>query len=325
MNHSASASLNHYLEFIVDRINVGVFVVDHEYRIHYWNQFMTSYSGQKAEQLLGKNLFEAFPEVPRSWFSKKVQSVFQLKAFGFTSWEQRPYLFQFRHNRPVTGGVDWMRQNSTLMPLKNEQGDVEFVCVTIQDATDACIYQTMLKEAMQKLELSSRTDGLTQIYNRMFWEASLNQELERRKRYGGQLSLLMFDLDHFKSINDTYGHLAGDEVLRSVAARLRSLLRNTDTPGRYGGEEFGLLLPGTGLEGAAHVAERLREVMAAEPVQFGELSIPISISLGITEANDQNLTNEQLIAEADMALYYSKSHGRNRWTAYHSDMTPGEH
>ena len=94
------------LNFIVDRTHVGIFVVNQKREILLWNQFMEIHSERKADTVVGQNLFEAFPELPQKWLDRKIENIFILKNFSFTSWEQRPYLFKFAHNRPVTGGVD---------------------------------------------------------------------------------------------------------------------------------------------------------------------------------------------------------------------------
>ena len=156
--------------FIVKWVDVGIFVINREMEVTLWNNFMANHSGQSAADMVGRNLFDAFPELPKNWLKKKIDSVFILKNFAFTSWEQRPYLFRFPHNRPITGGVDFMYQNCTFVPVKNEQGEVEAVCVTLFDATDTGISQTLLKKTMAALEESSSRDGLTGIFNRRYLE-----------------------------------------------------------------------------------------------------------------------------------------------------------
>ncbi len=145
--------LPHLLDFVVERLEVGVFVVNSEMRIVFWNRFMAIHSGQHSEALLGRNLFEAFPELPRKWLEKKINNVFVLKNYAFTSWEQRPYLFRFHHNRPITGGVDTMQQNCTFLPIKNTQDEVEYVCVTLFDVTDTALLQLQLNSAIATLQV----------------------------------------------------------------------------------------------------------------------------------------------------------------------------
>lgn len=141
-----------FLQFIVDRIEVGVFAVDRQGTVLLWNRFLAMHSKRPATEVVGRNLFDSFPELPRKWLERKIESVFVLKNYAFTSWEQRPYLFRFHHNRPITGGIDAMRQNCTLLPHKNDAGEVEFICVTVIDFTDTAMYQKQLNEAIAALE-----------------------------------------------------------------------------------------------------------------------------------------------------------------------------
>jgi diguanylate cyclase (GGDEF)-like protein len=306
-------------DFIVKWVDVGVFVIDREMKITLWNNFMANHSGHTADKVIGRDLFECFPELPKTWLSKKIKSVFILKNFAFTSWEQRPYLFRFPHNRPITGGVDHMYQNCTFLPVKNEHGEVDSICVTLLEATDIGMAQTLLKEALDSLSESNNRDGLTGIFNRRYLEQRLSTEFDRVKRYGGEFSFVLFDLDHFKHVNDTYGHLGGDEVLCEVTKQASSLLRTSDILGRYGGEEFGIILPSTGMEGAYVFAERVREIIAKSPILFKDASIPVTISIGIATFEPDTPNYEHLINCSDIALYASKEGGRNRVTRYAPD------
>jgi len=135
-------------DFIVERLELGVFAVDAQFNIVLWNRFMHTHSGKSAQSLKGSNLFTTFPELPESWLKRKIESVFELGNYAFTSWEQRAYLFRFKHNRPITGGVEAMLQNCTFLPLKDEKGKVEFVVITLQDCTDNALIQQRLAEAI---------------------------------------------------------------------------------------------------------------------------------------------------------------------------------
>lgn len=299
------------LPIIIDRIQLGVFVLDRRMRILLWNHFMAVHSGRRPADVVGTNLFESFPELPKAWLTKKIDSVFLLGNFAFTSWEQRPYLFRFAHDRPVTGEIAHMRQNCTLLPLRPSfKAPVDAVCVTIADATEVSLTQDQLAAALTRLESTSRIDGLTQVANRGFWDERLQQELRRAERHDLPLSVILMDLDHFKRTNDTYGHQAGDEVLRQAAARIQETIRTSDIVARYGGEEFGILLPHTGLPEALSVAERIRMRLAAAPVKFGEHALQTTASLGVAEWRGQGDAHE-LVGAADRALYRAKAEGRN--------------
>ncbi len=168
------------------------------------------------------------------------------------------------------------------------------------------------KEMERELIRLATTDMLTGIANRRHFMAQLDGELERLRRFEQPAALLMLDLDHFKQINDTRGHAAGDRALCHFVAVVRRALRRTDAFGRLGGEEFGILLPGSGPEGALEFAERLREEIAASPVEDGQGGIPISASIGVAVFDPADPTPDRILARADAALYRAKAGGRNR-------------
>jgi diguanylate cyclase (GGDEF)-like protein len=168
----------------------------------------------------------------------------------------------------------------------------------------------------RKLEAQLRematTDALTGALNRVQLMNLGQRELERARRIGQGLAVLMLDIDHFKAINDRYGHPVGDLALQHVVGTLRSRLRRIDLLGRLGGEEFAILLPAIPLEGAEHVAERLRAGVAETPLERGEDRIGMTVSIGLAFGHQTDRGFEQLIARADAALYRAKGGGRNR-------------
>ncbi len=158
------------------------------------------------------------------------------------------------------------------------------------------------------------TDGLTQVYNKRFLLDTLEREIHQALRGQQSLCLLMMDLDKFKSINDTYGHLAGDHVLAEFAARATSVLRSGEVLARYGGEEFALLCSPATLEQAVLAAERVRQITASEPIRYERVEIPVTVSIGISLAAPANesISPTELLARADAKLYAAKQNGRNR-------------
>jgi diguanylate cyclase (GGDEF)-like protein len=298
-------------DLVVERVGFGIFVVDREMNVLMWNRFMQDHSGVAAEDVIGRPIYERFPDLPRAWLTRKVESVFQLGSFAFSSWEQRPYLFQFDHDRPITGGVDYMQQDCTFMPLMRGR-DVIAVCVTVSDVTHVSVMQREREEAVAKLREYADRDGLTGIANRRYFEARLADEFSRWQRYGGELSMLLFDLDHFKRINDEFGHMAGDTVLRSMAQRVSGVVRKQDVFGRFGGEEFALLLPCTPLDDALYVAEKIRRTIGDEPIEVQGVIVPVTASVGAATARTGAPDYEGMINEADAALYTAKRQGRNR-------------
>jgi diguanylate cyclase (GGDEF)-like protein/PAS domain S-box-containing protein len=168
------------------------------------------------------------------------------------------------------------------------------------------------QELARQLRLLASTDSLTGAHNRRHFLHLLEQELARYQRYREPAALLMLDLDHFKQVNDQYGHAAGDSVLKAFTARAQQMLRRSDHLGRLGGEEFAILLPDTEASGAYELAERLRQVMADFPVACAEGSIHFSVSTGIAHFHHDDLSADTLLARADHALYRAKHGGRNR-------------
>ncbi len=169
-------------------------------------------------------------------------------------------------------------------------------------------------EANEKLKEIAIKDGLTNIYNHRYFQELLDKELTRAERYSRTLSLILIDIDHFKKINDTFGHHQGDEVLRSVAEIFEQAVRRPDIAARYGGEEFAVVLPETDIQGAVVLAERIRQEVEKMEIKLNDQSIKVTISLGITTYNPSidRKTKKDLIEAADNALYKSKKTGRNR-------------
>lgn len=190
---------------------------------------------------------------------------------------------------------------NSALPIRNEQGDiVGAVCVNV-DVTERIRFENMLKEM-------AHTDALTRAYTRRRFHELLDDELARAQRYGHPFSLIMFDIDRFKLINDTHGHAAGDEVLGLVSQQVRLHIRSTDYFARYGGDEFVILLPETLQQEARALAEKLRQTLERECVpQVGA----ISCSFGVYQYRDGD-TAEQMLREVDAALYQAKGGGRNR-------------
>lgn len=173
--------------------------------------------------------------------------------------------------------------------------------------------QKALLETNRRLELISTSDSITGVRNRRWFDQEIERAFESAIRYERALSLLVIDIDHFKEINDNYGHLAGDEILREMSSRLSSTLRASDSISRTGGEEFAIILPETGLFEAARVAEKLREVVVREPMNCGWEPVSITISVGVASIPHSQLPNPtQLAYYADQAMYRAKSRGRDR-------------
>jgi diguanylate cyclase (GGDEF)-like protein len=175
-----------------------------------------------------------------------------------------------------------------------------------------------------QLRRMATTDSLTGTLNRAQFMALGQRELERVHQLGQGLAALMLDIDHFKVINDRYGHHAGDEALKHFVAQLSTGVRGIDFLGRLGGEEFAVVLPGISRDAAWLVAERLRARVASAPLAHGDHVIGITVSIGVAMARDTDGTLEQILARADAALYAAKDAGRNRVLSadVHADAEP---
>jgi diguanylate cyclase (GGDEF)-like protein len=156
------------------------------------------------------------------------------------------------------------------------------------------------------------TDGLTGLFNHRTFQEKLSGEFRRMQRLAGPLSLLLIDIDFFKKINDAYGHPAGDEVLRGIAAVIRETIRNIDIPARYGGEEFAAILLGTNHEGARKMAERLRKTISEKTFSLDGKEVVVTVSIGAATSPYDTGGREELVEKADQALYHAKRSGRNR-------------
>ena len=185
----------------------------------------------------------------------------------------------------------------------------EFISMTVSNA--------VLYERTKKLSV---TDGLTGISNRPNMEQVLRSEFERSMRYGAPLSVVLLDVDHFKGVNDTYGHQKGDEILVAFASLLKKFCRANDTAARYGGEEFLMILPQSNAQGAFKIAERVREEMMKLSFTGNESNFSVTTSGGVVELDRDFIKNtDQLVAMADQALYEAKNSGRNKTVIGHSE------
>lgn len=196
------------------------------------------------------------------------------------------------------GSIRWIESRST--PQREEDGSILWTGILLDI--------TKRVEAEEKIRSLAKTDGLTGINNRQEFNRLLDQEIERATRYGTPMALIMYDLDHFKRVNDHFGHDTGDDVLRKVAELTSQHIRGTDLHGRWGGEEFMVILPQSGLEAAREVAEKLRKAIAS--YCFDKVGT-VTASYGVVELNPQE--NAKALAQrVDEAMYRAKERGRNR-------------
>lgn len=239
--------------------------------------------------------------------------------------EIREIEYRMRH---ADGEWRWIRSRDAVFKYTNE-GRPEQIVGTAQDITMQKRYEEQIEQYMmqvnetnvhlqwQQIELAeanarledlATTDGLTGLKNHRLFQEKSAEEFERSQRYRSPLSVIMLDVDKFKSYNDTFGHPAGDQVLKRVAAVMKATVRRTDLVARYGGEEFAILLPETAEEGARELAERLRAAIETQPWN----KRPVTISIGVATLERTTSSFSVLLKQADEALYASKAGGRNR-------------
>lgn len=311
--HQTELHALHWQMSLLDSLDVGLMVLDSDFRIALWNNFMVNHSGLSSSQVHGQSLFSLFPELDSSWFKRKLNSVLTLHNPAFMTWEERPWLFRFSSYRPITGSARWMYQNVTLIPLTSPDGEIRQIGLIIYDVTDEAVSRQALEKANQELGKLSRTDHLTGLNNRGYWEQCLQQEFERFIRTQQPTSLILLDIDHFKQVNDTQGHQAGDAVIRQLSDIIRQMIRTTDIAGRYGGEEFGILLLNTPAANAEILAERLRYTVETQPIPYEGEKLMVTISLGIAAADNNFADYQSWLEKADQSLYQAKERGRNQF------------
>ena len=301
---------------LLDSIEVGIAVLDRNFNVQVWNKFLENHGAKKAEAIIGDSLFSHFPEIEEKWLRTKVDPVFNLKSPVFIIWEQRPYLFKFGCNRPVTSAAEFMYQNVTMFPIVDKRGNVERFCMLVYDVTEQALGKRGMEHLNEELKTASRVDGLTGLYNRRYWQERFDEMHKLCVRREKPNTALMLDIDHFKRINDTYGHQAGDKVIKMLAALIKRCVRETDLAGRYGGEEFAIILNDSSVEDAKIVAERIRQLAQRLVVEHEGESISFTVSLGLAQFSPDFKGAMAWLECADQALYEAKENGRNQYRIY---------
>jgi diguanylate cyclase (GGDEF)-like protein/PAS domain S-box-containing protein len=272
----------------------ALFSLDSHGQIDGWNASAEQHTGYSEQEVLGCTLQHFYGKDTASR-DKAVRQIECARREGWAVEEGR------RVNRD--GGGKWMQ--SLVAALREQDGQIHGFSVVMRDITE----RKMNTEELRRLLF---TDHLTGAVNRARLFDLAEVEVARWKRHGSPLSVILFDADHFKRVNDTFGHPAGDAVLKALVDRCRHGLRAVDILARYGGEEFVALLPGSGLDEAMTMAERLRHLVAREPVHCGSTPVAVTVSLGCASMGEGIETLEELLAAADAAAYRAKRLGRNR-------------
>jgi diguanylate cyclase (GGDEF)-like protein/PAS domain S-box-containing protein len=273
-------------------------IIDREYRIIKFNDAYTRTRGKSPSDLSGKKCYEALQNRDLVCRECVVDRTFQSKD---------PCAKEKQLMLP-DGSLSWIEIYT--YPIFDQSRNVTHVVEYARDITDRKKEEEEKKSLIRNLSRLSMTDGLTGLLNRRALNDMLKHEIDRSTRYNADLSLLLCDVDKFKGINDTFGHTAGDRVLQAVSEALKGALRKADILGRYGGDEFMIILPETGLSGARSLAEKIR--IAVNELDFelpGNDRRRLSISIGVASCCTPGDDIDTLLALADSALYSSKEAG----------------
>lgn len=302
---------------IVDGSSVATFVIDRDHHVTHWNRACEALTGVPAHDIIGtQDQWRAFYDEKRPVMADIILDGAREAAIS------EYYHGKFRPSKLIRGAFEaedffpafgdsgkWVF--FTAAPLRNPDGLVIGAIETLQDITQRKQAETALKKSEERYRQMSQVDDLTQLFNSRHFYDRLAREIDRASRYHRPLSLLMIDADHFKKVNDTYGHLEGDRVLQNLARCIEAALRGSDSAYRYGGEEFVVIMPESSGEGAYTVAERIRQQFSELPMRTeAGVDFHCTVSIGIAQylAGD---TPTSFIHRADKAAYGAKERGRN--------------
>ena len=281
------------LKTILDNIDSHIYMSDADHRFHYVNRAGAAVLGKPAEEIIGKHDIELMDPDTAARLRQLDQKVFQT---GETQSGHESLFDQTGKERHF-----W----TVKVPFGNGDKEPKMLIGISTDITE-------LHEAYEQMRELSLTDPLTSLRNRRDFHEQLGRELSRARRIGSPTALLLMDLDHFKSINDQYGHPVGDQVLIKVADLIGTVIRQEDIAGRLGGEEFGILMPGTDLDNARRAAERLRGALAEATHEAPDREpFVVTTSIGIAVCDTHRTTSRELFIQADRCLYEAKRSGRN--------------
>jgi diguanylate cyclase (GGDEF)-like protein/PAS domain S-box-containing protein len=297
-----------WLSITLMSIADGVIVADFEWRVEFMNPAAEKVTGWVVKDAIGSDL----PVVFNAVFDETREPVRELLgkvlSEGVVVGAEKDMILVDRDGRDVPVEVN-------AAPVKDEGGEISGLVITFRDITERKKAEDERRKLISELEHLSKTDRLTGLLNRGAVIDRLNYEISRSLRYGSDLSIMLCDIDFFKDINDTYGHAAGDTALRLVSECLKHTVRDYDLVGRYGGDEFLILLPETTTEQGREVAERSRK--AVEAVEFEAepgVMARMTLSIGVSGFSGRDDNSDMLIKRADDAMYVSKREGRNRLT-----------
>ncbi len=298
---------------IFNTVNNGIIILDEELNVLAWNNWLEIFTKVKSKDILGKNLCTYFPYINEKKLLRKAKTVLVTKNPSFLSLNTNRFLIDIPVSNVTSTIFKSMQQDITILPYDVEKKQI---CVYIYDNTLMSEINQKLEHANEELIDMSHKDPLTQIFNRRYFSEQSRKIKSYSQRNGNlPFSLLTLDIDKFKNINDTYGHLAGDEVIIKVAQIVEDEIRQSDIAARFGGEEFVMLLQDCSIDDAFLVAEKVRKSIETNFVEVaGNTHIKCTVSIGCaqfdSELDEDNI--ELTLDRADKALYEAKNNGRNQ-------------
>jgi len=284
---------------IVETAFDGIIMIDGDGLIRSFNPAASRMFGYSEGEVLGRNVAMLMPEPHHSQHDDYIQRYMRTLE---------PHILK----KPCE--LEAVHKDGTVFPIE--------LCVGGKDMDEHWRFTGIVRDITERKQMAGRleemamTDGLTGVYNQAYFKRRFVEEFKRAMRYDLLLSLMILDIDFFKKINDTYGHLAGDQFLSEFSGRLQAQVREIDILARYGGEEFIILMPQTNLDGACIFAERLRHAIEQMEVPFDTQTLKATVSIGVAAfLPELDQDQQSLLRRADEALYRAKKGGRNRVVA----------
>jgi diguanylate cyclase (GGDEF)-like protein len=301
---------------IINAISNGIIIANQNLDILLWNKWLAIHTGILSENAVGKTFESLFPKISFRLLKQKIRIALKIKSPTFINATVLKYVIPIEQHKVTKSIFRHMRQDVVIAPL-NEKN----VSIIIYDVSSLLEAQTIIDDQMKLLETQAKIDHLTGCYNKNMFNELLTAEIKRSSRSNHFFSFIMFDIDNFKMVNDTYGHLAGDFVLKELANIARNSIRKNDMLARWGGEEFCILLPETKLSGAAIAADKVRRKIASH--DFGNPGSQ-RCSFGVTECT-AGMDENTIIINADKALYYAKNNGKNQVAIFKQNKSAAWH
>ena len=295
---------------VLDHVPIGIAVLDAELRVVFWNSCLEDWTGIARDRILGNDVRSHFPHLDQPRYRARLTDVLTGGAPTIFSSQLHPHLL-----RSTLRGGRLRTQHTVAVAVPGAEAGTHYALLAVQDVTSLAETMEAVRLARDEAQRQAATDSLTGVSNRRHFVEAAERSIAQAVRYGRPAALLVIDLDGFKAINDTHGHIVGDELLRAIVRVCLHGLRDADLLGRLGGDEFAVLLPETTGPMGLLTAERLRAAVAAEDFRPEAHKIDLSVSIGVAALSREARTFDAVLRLPDAALYDAKRKGRNRAAA----------